>query len=150
MPRNAPAQAALHVLTFLGWNLLMGVALLALPPLAGLLVFFVPYPLTSIGARLATREHDVIATAQVIAGGILYGAWVALLAALVWQTAGRSMGIATLIGLPILAVASGWPVMIGSIPWTKPQLATATSGKVRKPALRSSRSRFQPIGKVRM
>ena len=30
---------------------------------------------------------------------------------------------------------------------TKPQLAMATSGKVRRPALRSARSRFQPIGK---
>ena len=35
-------------------------------------------------------------------------------------------------------------------PWTRPQLAIATSGKVRRPALRSARARFQPIGTARM
>ena len=46
----------------------------------------------------------------------------------------------------IRAIASGLAAAIPSEAWTKPQLAIATSGKVRMPALRSSRSRFQPIG----
>jgi len=45
-------------------------------------------------------------------------------------------------------VASGEPCTRVSVACTKPQLATATSGKVRRPALRASRSRFHPIGKA--
>ena len=48
----------------------------------------------------------------------------------------------------IRAIASGWPAASGSAAWTKPQAATATRGKVRSPALRSSFSRFQPTGKA--
>jgi hypothetical protein len=43
-------------------------------------------------------------------------------------------------------VASGDVASSRSVAWTKPQLATATSGKVRRPALRSARSRSHPIG----
>jgi hypothetical protein len=43
-------------------------------------------------------------------------------------------------------MASGLDATKVSDAWTNPQVATATSGKVRRPALRSSYSRFQPIG----
>ena len=48
----------------------------------------------------------------------------------------------------IRAIASALPEVSVSAAWIIPQVATATSGKVRRPALRSSRSRFQPIGKA--
>ncbi len=44
------------------------------------------------------------------------------------------------------AIASGLPTTSVSDAWMKPQVAIATSGKVRRPALRADRSRFQPIG----
>lgn len=46
------------------------------------------------------------------------------------------------------AVPSGCPVIKSSEAWMMPQVASATSGNVRKPALRSASSRFQPIGRA--
>ena len=46
----------------------------------------------------------------------------------------------------IRAVASGDVASSRSVVWKKPQLAAATRAKVRKPALRSARSRSHPIG----
>jgi glycerol-3-phosphate O-acyltransferase / dihydroxyacetone phosphate acyltransferase len=86
-------------------ELALGVLLLPLC-LAGLIAFFVPYKLTALGARLATREHDVIATAQVIAGSLIYGAWLAALSAIAWHFWGTAAGVLTLILIPLLAVAS--------------------------------------------
>jgi 1-acyl-sn-glycerol-3-phosphate acyltransferase len=72
----------------------------------GLLVFFVPYTLTGTAARLATREHDVMATAQVIAGSVIYGAWIALLTAIAWQIGGRTTAVLGLLAIPLLALGS--------------------------------------------
>jgi 1-acyl-sn-glycerol-3-phosphate acyltransferase len=85
----------------------LAIAVLLLPVcLSGLVAFFVPYQLTGIAARLATREHDVMATAQVVAGFLIYGAWIAGLGALAWQLGGRTLGILTLLAIPPLAVVS--------------------------------------------
>lgn len=86
-------------------ELALGILLVPLA-LAGLLIFFVPYHLTGLAARLATREHDVVATAQVIAGFLIYGAWVALFGVVAWRLAGRTAGIATMVAMPLLAVFS--------------------------------------------
>jgi len=74
--------------------------------LAGLILFVVPYRLTGVAARLTARDRDVIATAQVIAGFLIHGAWLALLCAAAWQLGGRMAATAAGILLPILAVAS--------------------------------------------
>jgi 1-acyl-sn-glycerol-3-phosphate acyltransferase len=74
--------------------------------LAGLVLFFVPYWLTALAARLSTREPDVAATAKVVSGAIIYVAW---LAAIVWATAARTGtagAIAAAALLPVLAVAA--------------------------------------------
>ena len=47
------------------------------------------------------------------------------------------------------AIASGVSAVMDSAAWINPQLATATSGKVRSPALLSDFSLFQPIGNAR-
>jgi hypothetical protein len=86
-------------------ELALAIALVPLA-LAGLLIFSVPYRLTGLAARLATREHDVIATAQVISGFLIYGAWVALFGLIAWRVGGRAAGILTMIVMPILAVVS--------------------------------------------
>ncbi|HET9265695.1 MAG TPA: lysophospholipid acyltransferase family protein [Vicinamibacterales bacterium] len=85
----------------------LAIAVLLLPLcVAGLVAFFVPYRLTGLAAKLATREHDVIATAQVIAGLVIYGGWVAALAAIAWQIGGRTLGVLTLLAIPPLALGS--------------------------------------------
>ena len=85
-------------------------ALLAVPlvpvALAGLTLFFVPYWLTAIAARLATREPDVAASAKVIAGSIIYILWILGAAALAWLWKGPVAAAITGIALPLVAVAS--------------------------------------------
>ena len=82
-------------------------AALLLPlSLLGLLVFAVPYYLTGIAARMSTREHDVLATAQVLTGAGIYGTWMVILSALAWSLAGRGAAVAVFLIVPALAVAS--------------------------------------------
>ena len=54
-----------------------GLAALLLVPVAaaGLAVFWVPYRVTGLLARRATRERDVAATAKVFVGAAVYAAW---------------------------------------------------------------------------
>jgi glycerol-3-phosphate O-acyltransferase / dihydroxyacetone phosphate acyltransferase len=83
------------------------VAVLLLPLcLIGFVGFFVPYQLTGLVAKRVTRHHDIVATAQVFSGAMIYAAWLAAIGAVVWLTAGRTAGIATLLLVPILAVVS--------------------------------------------
>lgn len=85
----------------------LALAVLLLPLcLCGLAVFFVPYKLTGVAARLSTRDYDVMASAQVIAGFLIYGAWIAILAAIAWQIGGRTLGLVTLFAIPPLALGS--------------------------------------------
>lgn len=74
--------------------------------LAGLALFFVPYWLTALAARLSTRESDVAASAKVVAGAIIYAAWLGVIAAVLWRTAGPAAGLLALPIVPLLAVAS--------------------------------------------
>lgn len=85
-------------------------ALMAIPllptALCGLLLFFVPYWLTAIAARLATREPDVAASAKVIAGAIIYVVWIVAAAGLAWLWKGGIAAALAAVGLPLAAVAS--------------------------------------------
>lgn len=90
---------------FAGRELTLGLLLVPLAA-AGLIVFFIPYRLTGLAAKLATREHDVIATAQVISGFLIYGAWAAALSAVAWIASGRIAGMLTLLALPLLALVA--------------------------------------------
>ena len=91
--------------TFAVRELLFGIVLLPLSAL-GLAVFFVPYQLTGIAARLSTKERDVIATAQALTGVAIYAAWVAVLSAAAWWLAGTTAAVVTALLLPILAFVS--------------------------------------------
>ena len=77
--------------TFAVRELIVGIFLLPLCAL-GLVVFAVPYQVTGFIARRVTRQHDVIATAQVFTGVVVYGGWLAAIGALVWSVAGRTDG----------------------------------------------------------
>ena len=85
-------------------------ALLAIPfaplALAGLIAFFVPYWLTAIAARLATREPDVAASAKVIAGSIIYAVWAAAAIVAAWSWKGPVAAAVTGLAVPVVAVAS--------------------------------------------
>jgi 1-acyl-sn-glycerol-3-phosphate acyltransferase len=75
-------------------------------PLAvfSVVLFAVPYTLTALAARVS-QSMDVTATAKVIAGAVIYGVWVTLLVAAAGIAGGADHAAATLIGLPLLAVA---------------------------------------------
>ena len=73
---------------------------------AGLVLFFVPYWLTDVAARLATRESDVTASAKVIAGAIVYSVWLGVLVAAAWLLRGPLAALAVAALLPAVAVAA--------------------------------------------
>jgi glycerol-3-phosphate O-acyltransferase / dihydroxyacetone phosphate acyltransferase len=73
---------------------------------AGLALFFVPYWLTALAARLATRESDVAASAKLIGGAVIYAAWLAFLVGIVWWAFGAVPAIAAALLLPPFAVAA--------------------------------------------
>lgn len=79
-----------------------------LMPLAalGFALFFVPYQVTGFAARRFTREPDVIATAQVVAGAVIYGAWFAVAGWIVWRLWGAKAAIVAAGLLPVVALAS--------------------------------------------
>ena len=91
-------------ITFAVRELLFAIVLVPLS-LLGLAVFYVPYQLTGIAARMSTKERDVIATAQLLTGAAIYAVWVFALSAGAWWLAGRA-AIATGLLLPVLAVVS--------------------------------------------
>ena len=83
-------------------ELLFAIVLMPLSAL-GLVVFFVPYQLTGIAARLSTKERDVIATAQVLTGAAIYALWVAALSAVAGWLWGSGAAIGAALLLPVLA-----------------------------------------------
>ena len=91
-------------IAFSARELLMA-ALLGPIALAGLVLFFVPYHLTGKAARWSTKEPDVAATAKVVAGTVLYGAWLGVLATAAWWFGGTRTAVATAVAVPVLAVA---------------------------------------------
>jgi len=97
--------SAQDVRSFALREMLLGIVLLPLCAL-GFIVFFVPYQVTGFIARRVARQHDVIATAQVLAGLVVYGAWLGAMGALVWSMADRTAALTVLLLLPIVAVAA--------------------------------------------
>ena len=84
-----------------------GLAALCLAPVAlcAFIVFWIPYQLTGVFARLANPERDVAATATVLAGAGVYLAWLLLIGAVCWRLWGAAAGLGTAAALPLLAIA---------------------------------------------
>jgi 1-acyl-sn-glycerol-3-phosphate acyltransferase len=74
--------------------------------IAGLVLFFVPYWVTAITARLVTREPDVAASAKVVGGAIIYAVWLAVLVTAAWLWRGPAIALITASLLPLIAVAA--------------------------------------------
>ena len=83
---------------------LIAVVLLPLS-LTALAAFAVPYQVTGYAARRFTQEPDVVATAQVLGGFVIYAVWLALLAGAAWWFAGTRIALLLLAGLPAVALA---------------------------------------------
>lgn len=85
-----------------------GLLMIVLAPVcaAGFALFAVPYYLTWFAARLFARDRDVVATAQVVAGSIVYGAWLAAAVWLLWRWAGTPAAVAAAIALPLFAIVA--------------------------------------------
>jgi glycerol-3-phosphate O-acyltransferase/dihydroxyacetone phosphate acyltransferase len=81
---------------------------LVLMPLAalGFGLFFVPYQVTGFAARRFTHDADVLATAQVVSGALIYGAWFAFAGWFVWRLWGPTAAAAAAALLPLMALAS--------------------------------------------
>lgn len=79
---------------------------LVLGPVAGAatIVFVVPYLLTAAAGRLS-KDMDVTATTKALGGTVIYGGWVAWLSVAAGWIYGSAAGLATLILLPVLAIA---------------------------------------------
>lgn len=93
------------VVTFAARELARAVVLVPLA-MAGFALFFVPYHLTAFVARRFAREKDVVATAQVVTGALVYGAWFALAGWLFWKAWGPVAAIGAAVLLPAFAVLS--------------------------------------------
>jgi 1-acyl-sn-glycerol-3-phosphate acyltransferase len=85
-----------------------GVLAIILGPLAitGLVLFFIPYWLTGMTARLVTREPDVAASAKVVGGAIIYAVWLAVLVTAAWLVLGPATALMAAFLLPLIAVAA--------------------------------------------
>jgi glycerol-3-phosphate O-acyltransferase / dihydroxyacetone phosphate acyltransferase len=97
--RVSPADA----LRFAVRELALAVVLMPLAAL-GFVLFFVPYHLTAFAARRFTRETDVVATAQVVAGALVYGGWFGAIGWALWRLSGPAAALAIALLLPALAV----------------------------------------------
>jgi hypothetical protein len=82
-------------------------AALVLMPLAaaGLVLFWVPYQMTGLLARIATHERDVAATAKVFVGAAVYVAWLLVIVAATWWTIGPRAAAVAGAAVPLVAVA---------------------------------------------
>jgi 1-acyl-sn-glycerol-3-phosphate acyltransferase len=111
---------------------------LLLAPLAtaALLAFVVPYVLTALAGRLS-RDMDVMASAKVIAGALIYGAWSGLLAIITARLWGTPAGLLVLAFLPLLAVGGLFAIERESAAWR-----TARSWLALRTARQSTKSRL--------
>ena len=93
----------------LGWTLRTLPLLAALASgiaAVGILVFWVPYRLTNMIARLGKPAEDTVSTYKVLGGGVVFVTWIVLLSIIIGALAGASWGFAALVGLPALAFAT--------------------------------------------
>jgi glycerol-3-phosphate O-acyltransferase/dihydroxyacetone phosphate acyltransferase len=91
--------------TFAAREIALGTMLLPLCAL-GLVIFFVPYRLTGFIARRVAQERDVVATAQLFSGFVIYGVWLVAIGAIAWLVSGPSAALVATLVVPAVAVAA--------------------------------------------
>ncbi len=114
---------------------------------AGMLLFLGPYHLTAAIAGRVTREADVAATAKVIAGAIVYGLWLAALAAIVRQIAGTTAAAVAVVAAPAVAVLSLFAIERESavLDAVRAWLLLRRTGEVTRERLRRRRSELADL-----
>jgi glycerol-3-phosphate O-acyltransferase / dihydroxyacetone phosphate acyltransferase len=100
--------------TFIARELPLAFALLPIGA-AAVLTFAVPYALTAAIARMS-KDMDVTATAKVVGGTVIYGAWMASLVAVACWLAGP-IGLLLAPVLPLLAVAGLFAIEREAAAW---------------------------------
>lgn len=80
--------------------------LLAAVAWAGAVIFWAPYRLIAVVANLTSPDGSGRASVKLIAGTALFTLWIALLTVAAWIAAGWLAGIAALLLLPLLALAT--------------------------------------------
>ena len=107
--RPIDLQEAPRVRAALGWTLrtLPLIAALASGIAAvGVVVFWIPYRLTDVIARIGNPSDDTVSTYKVLGGAVVFLTWIVLLAVGAGVIAGAGWGIAALALLPALAFAT--------------------------------------------
>lgn len=107
--RPIDLREAPRVRAAIGWTLrtlpLMAAVASGIAAL-GIAVFWVPYRLTDVIARIGKPADDTVSTYKVLGGAAVFLAWIILLAVVIGVLAGAGWGIAALVLLPALAFAT--------------------------------------------
>lgn len=72
----------------------------------GVLLYYLPYRLTGLLADRSRSDLDVRATWKVLVGALLHAGWTLALAAVAWWRGGPLAGLAAIVALPLLALAT--------------------------------------------
>lgn len=72
----------------------------------GAVLFWAPYRFTAVIVNLTAPDGASRASVKLVAGTALFLLWIALLTAVIWISAGWSAGLAALVLLPLLALAT--------------------------------------------
>jgi hypothetical protein len=76
------------------------------PAVLGVAVFWLPYRLTNVVARIGRPTGDTLSTHKVLGGALIFVVWILLLSVVVGLWAGAGWGVAALVLLPVLAFAT--------------------------------------------
>ena len=107
--RPGDLQEAPRVRAALGWTLRtlpLAAAIASGIAFIGIAVFWVPYRVTDIIARLGKPADDTVSTYKVLGGTVVFLVWMLILSVVIGMMAGTGWGIATLVLLPALAFAT--------------------------------------------
>lgn len=72
----------------------------------GTLIFWIPYRLTGVVARLGNPNEDTLSTHKVLGGALIFGIWIVLCAMGLGIVAGALWGAIAVVALPLLALST--------------------------------------------
>lgn len=113
---------------------------------AAAITFAIPYKLTAFAAKLS-GNMDATATAKVLAGGVIYSAWIALLSMTAGGLAGPAAALLVAAILPLLAIAGLFAIERESAAWqtARSWLALRGASKTTRDSLRRRRAELADV-----
>lgn len=113
---------------------------------AATVTFALPYRLTALASKL-TNDMDATATAKVLAGGVVYGAWIALLSITTGWLAGSAAALLVAATLPLLAAAGLFAIERETAAWqtARSWLALRGAPTTTREALRRRRAELAGV-----